>query len=128
MELGTSLQQALDNVVAAGRVEVRENGTWLASLDNFRYEIRSHNEEALLHLWSPQGNQFCRVIRIVKEEPAQLVVEVQRFGRARPAKLEFIAVRKDPASVRLTREQFRARFRCFLCNQFPDETVVSLSA
>jgi hypothetical protein len=128
MELGASLQQALERVVATGRVEVRENGTWLACLDNFQYEIYPDNGEALLHLWSAQRNQFCRVIRILQEDPDRLVVEVKRFGRARPVKLEFIAARKDPAAARLTREQFRTRFRDFLCEQFPDETVTSLSA
>jgi hypothetical protein len=127
MELAAALQVALERIIASGRVEVRENGAWLASLENFGYEVRPQNGAALLHLWSAQQNQFYRVTQILKEEPAQLILEVQRFGRARPAKLEFVATRKSPAVARLTREMFRARLQSFLSEQFPDDRVVSLS-
>src|SRR5712671_1255932 len=128
MELAQSLEQALARMVAAGRVEVRENGAWLAALEGFGYEVRQQNGAALLHLWSEQRSQVRRVTRIVREEPERLALEVARLGRPRPAKLEFLAARKHPAAARLTREQFRSRFQNILSQQFPDETVASLTA
>src|SRR5271167_4315387 len=109
MELAQSLEQALARIVATGRVEVRENGAWLAALEGFQYEVRQQDAAALLHLWSAQRSQVRRVTRIVREEAARLALEVSRLGRPRPARLEFLAVRKKIAAARLTREQFRVR-------------------
>jgi hypothetical protein len=128
MELAQSLDMALARMTAAGRVEVRENGTWLAPLEGFRYEVRPHNGAALLHLWSSQRDQVRRVTRIMCEEPERLAVEVSRLGRSRPAKLEFLASRRKPAAGRITREQFRFRFQDLLARQFPDDVALSLTA
>lgn len=128
MELAQSLQLALARMLAAGRVEVRENGAWLAALEGFDYEVRQQDEAALLHLWSQQRNQVRRVTRIVREDPERLALEVARLGRARPARLEFLAAKRRPAAGRITREQFRVRFQEMLAQQFPDENIVSLTA
>lgn len=128
MELAQSLEQALARMVTAGRVEVRENGAWLAALEGFAYEVRRQDGAALLHLWSAQHNQVRRVTRIVAEEPQRLALEVARLGRTRPARLEFLAARKNPAATRLAREQFRVRFQDMLARQFPDDTIASLTA
>jgi hypothetical protein len=127
MELALSLEQALARILASGRVEIRENGTWLAALEGFQYEIRRQNGAALLHLWSAQRSQVRTVTRIVREEPERLALEVSRLGRPRPAKLEFLTTRKQPAAARIVREQFRVRFQDILSHRFPDETVVSLT-
>jgi hypothetical protein len=128
MELAQALEQALARMLAAGRIEVRENGAWLASLEGFGYEVRQQNGAALLHLWSEHCSEIRSITQIVREEPERLALEVSRLGRPRPAKLEFLAVRKKPAAARLTREQFRIRFREILSQRFPDETVAALTA
>lgn len=128
MELAQALEQALARMMAAGRIEVRENGAWLASLEGFGYEVRQQNGAALLHLWSEQCSEIRSITQIVREEPERLALEVSRLGRPRPAKLEFLAVRRKPAATRLTREQFRIRFREILSQRFPDETVAALTA
>jgi hypothetical protein len=128
MDLAQSLELVLARMVAAGRVEVRENGAWLAALEEFAYEVRRQNENALLHLSSGQANQVRLVTRIVRQEPERLTLEVSRLGRPRPARLEFLAARKKPAAGRLAREQFRARFQDLLARQFPDDAIASLTA
>ena len=80
MELAASIDQALARMGAAGRVEVRENGAWLAALEGFGYEIRQQNGVALLHLWSGQQDQVSRVTRIAADEPGRLALEVARLG------------------------------------------------
>ena len=86
MELAQSLQQALSRMLAAGRVEVRENGAWLAALEEFRFEVRQQDDAALLHLWSEERDLVRRVTRIICEEPERLALEVARLGRARLAR------------------------------------------
>jgi hypothetical protein len=127
MELAQTLEGALARLLAAGRVEVQENGAWLAALEGFQYEVRQQKDAALLHLWSSERNLVRRVLRITCEEPQRLALQVARLGRSRPARLEFIAAETRRPAGRVTREQFRARFRELLLQQFPDETVSSLT-
>lgn len=122
------LEQALARLLAAGRVEVQENGAWLAALEGFRYEVRQQGDAALLHLWADEGNLVRRVLRIVSQDPQRLALEVARLGRSRPARLEFLAAQRKRPAGRITRERFRARFRELLAQQFPDESIVSLTA
>jgi hypothetical protein len=128
MGLAEAVQLALTRMLSEGRVEVRENGAWLAALEGFGYDVRQQNETALLHLWSRQQNQVRRVTRVVREDPDRLALEVARLGGRRPARLEFLAARRSPPSGRVLREQFRVRFQEMLARKFPDETVVSLTA
>jgi hypothetical protein len=127
-ELAQPLEESLSRMLADGRVEVRENGAWLAALEGFRFEVRQQDGAALLHLWSQQGDLVRRVTRILRQEPEQLALEVARFGRTRAARLEFLAAKKQRPAGRVTREQFRARFQALLARQCPDETILSLSA
>jgi hypothetical protein len=128
MGLAQPLGEALSRMQAGGRVEVRENGTWLAALEGFRFEVRPQREAALLHLWSRERDMVRRVTRIVSDEPTRLALEVARLGRPRAARLEFLAARRSRAAGRVTREQFRFRFQELLARQFPDDAVASLTA
>jgi hypothetical protein len=127
MELARDLREALDRLLAEGRLEVRENGAWLASLEGFRYEVREQGGVALLHLWSQERNLVRRVLGILENAPGRLAVQVSRFGRARPDRMEFVAADTRRLSGRVAREQFRERFRILLAQQFPDEKLASLT-
>lgn len=127
MEIGKELEDALGELCASGRVEVRENGEWLAALDGMQYEIRGRPNVTLLHLWSSQQNLVRRVIRLAEHSRQSVVVEVERFG-GRQARLQFLTAGTAPPAKRLVREQFRARLRQLLADCFPDETVDSLTS
>jgi hypothetical protein len=127
MDLARSLDSALARICSSGRVEVRENGAWLAVLENFAHSVREDHPSAILHLWSPDGDQVRRVNRIISDQPDCLAIEVSRLGRTRPTRLEFLTSRKSPPALRLAREQFRSRFQQILAENFPDETVASLT-
>ena len=127
-EMAQPLGEALSRMLAGGRVEVRENGTWLAALEGFRFEVRQQEDAALLHLWSEERDLVLRVTRILCQEPERLALEVLRLGRARAARLEFLAAKRNRPAGRVMREQFRVRFQALLARQFPDETVDSLTA
>lgn len=128
MELREAVHQALERLLAAGRVRVQENGAWLASLENFQFEVREKAGAVLLHLWSPGGTLVRRVVGIDARDAGILALQVTRFGRARPDRLEFVCCERQPERGQLRREQFRARFGEMLARQFPDEKVSSLTS
>jgi hypothetical protein len=66
-------------------------------------------------------------VRVTEQSPERVVLEVLRFGRARPVNLEFRAARLVQKDRRLDREQFRSRLRQLLTDRFPDEIVDSLA-
>ncbi|HEY1866393.1 MAG TPA: hypothetical protein VGG55_04920, partial [Candidatus Acidoferrales bacterium] len=139
MQLAQGLTEALERMCAAGRVEVQEDGTWLAALEGFRYEVREHGEIVLLHLWSEQRSLVRRVLGFAGKlssdnpdepnpaAPDRLALEVERMGRASPSRLEFALPASERGAGRVAREQFRARFRDLLAEQFADEKIASLT-
>jgi hypothetical protein len=128
VELSETLKEALERLLTSGRVKVRENGSWLASLEDFQYEVREKAGAILLHLWSPEGALVRRVISINADESGRLALKVTRFGRTRPDQLELVCWEREPETGQLRREQFCTRFGEMLAQQFPDETVSSLTS
>jgi hypothetical protein len=126
MELAAELERALASVCASGPAEVRENGEWLAALDGLQYRVRPQHDGALLHLWGSEQSLVRRVVRVAEQSPERVVLEVSRFGRARSAKLEFLAAASNRQERSWVREQFRSRLQQLLADRFPDEMVDSL--
>jgi hypothetical protein len=127
VELREALNQALERLLAGGRVEVQENGSWVSALEGFQYEVREKAGAVLLHLWSQEGTLVRRVIGIDADDCGHLALEVQRFGRTRSERLELLCSERKPDAGHLRREQFRAPFREMLAQHFPDEAVSSLA-
>ncbi|MFZ0884608.1 MAG: hypothetical protein WAN14_14515 [Candidatus Acidiferrales bacterium] len=123
-----ALDRALGDFAASGCVEVREDGQWLAELASLQCEINRKGKQALVHLWSDERNLTRRVLRVKECAEDRIVLEVQRFGRAKPGRLEFLRTDSPRAAGRITREQFRARFERILKERFPDAVVDSLTA
>lgn len=123
-----ALDRALGDFAASGCVEVREDGQWLAELASLQCEINRKGKQTLVHLWSDERNLTRRVISVKECAEDRIVLEVQRFGRAKPGRLEFLRKDSPRAAGRVTREQFRARFERILKERFPDAVVDSLTA
>ena len=128
VELCQTLEEALARLLASGSVKVQENGSWLAPLEDFEYEVREKAGATLLHLWSQEGTLVRRVISVNANEDGRLALEVKRFGRTRADQLEFLCREREAETGQLRREQFRARFSEMLNQQFPDEKVSSLTS
>ena len=122
------LDRALGEMAASGSVQVREDGEWLAELAGLHCELRRQGKNSLVHLWSDERNLTHRVLRVKEHSESQIILEVQRFGRAKPGRLEFLRKDSRRSPERITREQFRARFRRLLAERFPDAVVESLTA
>lgn len=122
------LGRALGALTASGPTEVREDGQWLAELSEFQCELRDAGKGALVHLWSSERNLTRRIVRVREQTQDRIVLEVQRFGRAHPGKLEFLRRESERPTGRIGREQFRARLHRLLCERFPDATIDPLTA
>ena len=122
-----TFHQALDSMVASGRVEVHEDGEWLAEFSPFQWEFCGQGANFLIHLWSERRNLTRRIVRVKEQSSDRLILEVQRFGRSRPGRLEFLHSENQRPAARVSREQFRARFERILADCFPDAKVGALS-
>ncbi len=121
------LSRALGELLARGQVDVYEDGRLLPDLVSPSHEVTEQSGGILLHLWSDQKNLVRRVLEVRAESAAELQLEVQRFGRAKPGRLELRARAHALSPGRLTRHKFLARFRQLLAEQFPDDEVASLT-
>jgi hypothetical protein len=127
VEFASELQASLEEFTAAGAVEVRENGGRVASFSGMSWEVRGNSEKPLLHLWSEQFNLTRRVLAITDHSEERLALAVERFGRTKPDRLEFVRREIQQSARELSREEYRNRLAHLLAEQFPDETVESLA-
>ncbi|HLZ90921.1 MAG TPA: hypothetical protein VKQ28_04335 [Candidatus Acidoferrum sp.] len=126
MELAAELEASLRELASAASVEVRENGGRLAPLASLCWEVRGAAEKPLLHLWSSEHNVTRRVLAITDQSEHRLTLAVERFGRNKPDRLEFVKMNFDRSARDLTRQAFCEHLRRILAEHFPDETVESL--
>jgi hypothetical protein len=84
------LDRALSDLAASGSVEVGEDGEWLAELATLHFELRVERKNPLVHVWSDERNLTRRILRVKETAGDRIVLEVQRFGRAKPGRLEFL--------------------------------------
>jgi hypothetical protein len=127
VELVTELEASLRELAASSSVEVRENGSRVAPLAGLSWEIRGASAKPLLHLWSEQHNLTRRVLAITDHSEQRLALAVERFGRSRPDRLEFVRTEFDRSARDLSREEFCRRLGRILAERFPDETLESLT-
>lgn len=128
MDEWAAVDRALGELAGSGAVEVREDGEWVAGLSALHYELRRSGKSALVHLWSDERNLTRRILRVKEQSAERIVLEVQRFGRPRPGRLEFLRTDSPRAAGRITRDQFRVRFGRFLAERFPDAVIDGLTA
>lgn len=127
VQLAAELERALREIAAASDVEVRENGARFAPLRSLEWEVRGQANAPLLHLWSEQHNLTRRVVAITEHSEERLVLAVQRFGHAKPDRLEFLRIDHARPEREFSREEFRGRLAHVLAHRFADETIESLS-
>ena len=127
MDFATELETCLKEFFAPGSVEMYENGGHAGSYSGLSWEVRGGREKPLLHLWSEQLNLTRRVLAITDRSSDCLALAVERFGRARPDRLEFVRREFERGARQLSRAQFREQLAHLLAEQFPDESIESLT-
>jgi hypothetical protein len=127
VELSVELEANLRELASAGPVELRENGARVAPLSALSWEVRGRGEKPLLHLWSSQHNLTRRVLAITDQSEERLALAVERFGRSRPDRLEFVRVAVERSARDQSREEFCRWIEALCATQFPDDVAESFS-
>lgn len=127
MSFAGKLEASLREFLATGLVDLHENGARTSLLDDLSWEIRGDGEKPLLHLWAERVNLTRRVLAITDHSEKRLVLAVERFGRSKPDRLEFVRRKFEREARELSREEFCQQLRLLLSEQFPDENVESLT-
>jgi len=128
MDLAEDLRASLEDILVSGAVEIRENGSRVTSATPLSWEVRGNSEKPLLHLWSENCNVTRRVVAITGNSQDHLALAVERFGRAKPERMEIVRLEYAPAPRDLSREAYCEQLRRILAEQFPDETLEKISA
>lgn len=128
MELSSELEANLRELASAGPVELRENGARVAPLSTLSWEVRGSGAKPLLHLWSANHNLTRRVLAITDQSEDRLALAVERFGRTRPDRLEFVRMTVERSSRELDRDEFCRWIAAICATQFPDGTSESFSS
>jgi hypothetical protein len=124
--LASELEASLREFCVSAAIEVRESGR-VARLSTLSWEVRGSGEKPLLHLWSDDYNVTRRVLAITDQSEQRIALAVERFGRSKPDRLEFVRVEFGQSGRETSRQAFCARLSRLLAEQFPDETVESLT-
>lgn len=127
VEFAAELQACVKEFTACGPVEVHENGRRVAFFPGLSWEVRGGGERPLLHLWSEQFTLTRRVLAITDHSDQRLAMAVERFGRAKPERLELIRREVEPGNREVSRAEYCERLSRLLAEQFPDQTVQSLT-
>src|SRR5271169_4759874 len=106
MNLAEDLRASLQDILVRGTVEIRENSSRLTPSSPLSWEVRGAAEKPLLHLWSENYNVTRRVLAITDHSDDRLALAVERFGRSKPDRLEFIRLEFERASRELSRQAF----------------------
>jgi hypothetical protein len=107
--LTADLDTRLRELAASESIEVRENGARVATFSVLSWELRGAPGKPLLRLWSEQHNLTRRVLAIADYSDRRLSLTVERFGRLKPGRLEFVRVDYTRSERDLAREEFCAR-------------------
>ncbi|GAC1702733.1 MAG: hypothetical protein NVS9B4_08770 [Candidatus Acidiferrum sp.] len=127
MHFAAELRASLREFASAGHVEIRESGRRSVPLSGLCWEVRGIDEKPLLHLWSEQYNLTRRVLAITEHSEERLVLVVEKFGRAKPDRIEFVRVDFERPALKLARGEFCEALKTLLAEQFPDDKLESLT-
>lgn len=127
MPLSSDLEIALRDLAAAGPVDLRHNGARIAPLSSLSWEVRGSSDKPLLHVWSENHNFTHRVLAITDNSEQRLILAVECFGRAKPDRLEFLRTEFDRSPIELSRQAFAQSIQRCCEQQFPDDTLESLT-
>ncbi len=125
-----SLARLLEDFLTEARdAVVLEEGEEIFDFASARYSISSERGKCLLHLWSQERNTVRRVLEAETRRDV-LRLTVQRFGQARPSKLEILRQRDRglPSERKATRAAYQRRLRRLLERNFPDFRVDRLTS
>lgn len=81
----------------------------------------------MLHLWNEQGNLARRVLALAECREGFLALDVARFGKQKPGRLQIVRRSRAQTAGQIGREQYRILLKRLVQEKFPDDTVESLT-
>ncbi len=123
------LAQVIDRYLAESpQACVAEDGAVLFDLGRDRYSLSTDHGRCVLHLWSHERNTVRRVLD-AQERAGCLRLLVQRFGQAKPGKLEIWRDRdrRTPTAKRAARAAYQQRLRALFEQRFAGWTIDRLT-
>ncbi len=123
MLLTADIEGHLRKFDRAASVEIRENGVRVATIEDFRWELRGAADKPVLAVHSEQANITHRIVGISAESDGHLALSFERLGKARPGRIEFFRVDYTRSPREVAREDFRLRLARVLAERFPDESL-----
>ena len=127
MMVADELRASLEQLFAAGTIELRESNRRTTPIPRLSWEVRGEPAKPLLHLWAENCNVTRRVLSIVEHADERIILDVERFGRTSPERLEIVRLNFERSPKKISREDFCEQLRRILAEKFPDETVDKLS-
>jgi len=94
--------RVLGEMSAPGNAEVRKHADWLAELRALHCDFRCEGKSAVVHLWSDERNLRRRVLRVKESSENRMLLEVSRFGNAKPGRLEFVPTDSPRSAAPIT--------------------------
>jgi hypothetical protein len=125
MKLPAELEAGLREFASAGPRNFVKMATASPPLSKLSWQVRGSDEKLLLDICSEQNNLTRRVLATTDHSNARLVLDLERFGRSRPDRLEFVRIEFERSARELLREELRERLKGLLACQFRDKTVES---
>ena len=121
MELAPRVGEYLRQFDGAEAVDVHENGTRVATINTFTFELRGTLAKPILRFSLDEYSATHSVLAIRSCSEERLSLAIQRFGSNQPGRLEFVRKDYKRASDDLARRDSCTRFTRILAEQFPDE-------
>ena len=124
-----NLARELEQFLAEARdALVLEDGETVFDMASARYSISADRGKCLLQLWSPERNLVRRVLDVELKKDA-LRLSAQKFGQAKPVKLEIIRDRdrRTPTAKRAARSGYQRMLKRVLEKEFPELACGPLS-
>lgn len=84
VSLAAELEASRKEFLAAGLVDLHENGVRTSFAGGLSREVRGDGDKPLLPLWAERFNVTRRVLAIADHSEQRLGLAVERFGRAKP--------------------------------------------
>jgi hypothetical protein len=111
MELAEELRASLQEFLTGASIEIREKGSRITAVSPLLWEVRGAQGKPLLHLWGENCNVTRRALAIADHSDARLALAVERFGRAKPERLEMVRLDFVPSPKQLSRDDFCEQLR-----------------
>jgi hypothetical protein len=123
MELAPEVEERLHKFDGAPAVDVHENGTRVATINTFTFELKGTPAKPVLRFSLDEYSATHSILAIRSSSDERLSLSIQRFGTKSPGRLDLVRKDYEPTASEIARREFCLRFTRIIAEQFPDEML-----